>query len=65
MNEIPRCLIPGEGFSNLAGDPLGCGVGSNVDPYQVASLKPDDHLCATNFRFDNIEGEDRQGSVAM
>jgi len=36
-------LIPGEGFSDLPGDPLGRGVGSNVGPYQVVSLKPDDH----------------------
>jgi hypothetical protein len=40
--EILGCLIPGEGFGDLAGDPFGRRGGGDVDPHQVASLQADD-----------------------
>jgi hypothetical protein len=41
-NEILGCLIPGEGFGYLAGDPIRRRIGGDVDPQQVASLQADD-----------------------
>jgi hypothetical protein len=42
-DEVPGRLLPREGFGDLAGDPVGRGVGRDVDPDQVTSLEPDDH----------------------
>jgi hypothetical protein len=44
-------LVPGEGFGDLAGDPVGRRIGRDVDPDQMASLEPDDHLCVPKIRF--------------
>jgi hypothetical protein len=41
-NEVLGCLIPGEGFGYLAGDPIRRRIGGDVDPQQVASLQADD-----------------------
>jgi hypothetical protein len=42
-DEVLGRLIPGEGFGDLSGDPVRSGVGSDVDPDQVALLEPDDY----------------------
>src|SRR5262245_17767039 len=42
-NEVPGRLLPGKGLGDLAGDPVGRGIGRDVDPDQVAPLEPDDH----------------------
>ena len=41
-NEVSGRLIPGESLGDLAGDPFGRRIGSDVDPDQSASLKADD-----------------------
>jgi hypothetical protein len=41
-NEVLGRLVPGESLGDLAGDPFGRGIGGDVDPNQVTSLKADD-----------------------
>ena len=48
-DEVLGRLLPGEGFGDLAGDPVGSGVGRDVDPNQVPSLEPDDHQAVEQF----------------
>ena len=43
-DEVLRRLFPGEGLGDLTGDPFGRRIGRDIDPDQVASLEPDDHL---------------------
>ena len=62
-------LIPREGFGDLPGDPIRGGVGGDVDPNQVASLKADDHQAVkqleANGRHDeHIDGGDVRGVIA-
>src|ERR1700730_6636184 len=68
-NEILGCLIPGEGFGDLSGDPFGGRIGGDVDPHQVASLKLDDHQgieqLEANGRHDkHINGGDVRRMIA-
>src|SRR5262249_23762919 len=56
-DEVSRRLLPGEGLGDLAGDPVGRGVGRNVGPYQVASLKPDDHQAVEQLEADRRHDE--------
>ena len=68
-DEVSGCLIPGEGLSDLAGDPFGGRIGSDVDPHEVASLKLDDHQAIeqleANGRHDkHINGGDVRRVIA-
>src|SRR5512141_2688221 len=67
-DEIPRRLLPREGLGDLAGDPVGRGVGRHVDPYQLASPKPDDHqtieqLEAGRRHDEHVRGADVRGVI--
>src|SRR5260370_3348970 len=68
-NEILGCLIPGEGFVDLSGDPIRRRIGDDVDPHEVASLKLDDHQAIekleANGRHDkHINGDDVRRVIA-
>src|SRR5262245_41120146 len=51
-------LLPGKGFGDLAGDPVGRRIGRDVYPDQVASLQPDDHQPIEQLEADG--GHDKQ-----
>src|SRR5262249_59713298 len=56
-DEVSRRLLPREGLGDLAGDPVGRGVGRDVDPDQVAPLKPDDHQAVEQLEADRWHDE--------
>jgi hypothetical protein len=69
-DEISRRLFPGEGLGDLAGDPVGGRVGRDIDPYQLASVKPDDHqtieqLKAGRRHHEQVDGADVRHVVAQ
>ena len=59
-DEVSGCLIPGEGLGDLVGDPFGGRIGGDVDPYEVASLKLDDHQAIKQ-----LEANGRHGKQSM
>jgi hypothetical protein len=62
-------LIPREGFGDLAGDPLSCRVGGDVDPNQLASVMRDDYQAIQRLETDgrhdeHVDGTDIRGVIA-
>src|SRR5215211_6980939 len=51
-DEVSGRLLPGIGLADLAGDPVGRRMGGDVDPYQTASLKRDDHQAVEQLEAD-------------
>ena len=51
-DEVTWRLVPGKGFSDLAGDPFGRRVGGDVRPDQAASLKMDDRQAIKKLEAD-------------
>src|SRR5262245_27497990 len=51
-NEVLRRMIPGEGLGDLSVDPIARRIGGDVDPDQVAPLKPDDHQAVEQLEAD-------------
>ena len=68
-NEVSGRLLPREGLGDLSSDPVGRRIGGDVDPDQVASLKPDDHqtmeqLEAGGRNDKQVDGADAWGMIA-
>jgi hypothetical protein len=69
-NEVLGRLIPREGFGDLAGDPLSCRVGGDVDPYQLASVMRDYHQTIEQLETDSrndkqVDGTNVWGMIAQ
>ena len=56
-DEVSGRLLPWEGLGDLSGDPVGRRIGGDVDPDQVASLKPDDHQAIEQLEADGRHDE--------
>ena len=58
-------MVPREGLGDLAGDPFGGWVGSDVGPDQTASLKMDDRQAIEQLEADGPYNEQIYGGDVL